>query len=226
MDANKVITIDGPAGAGKSTLSKRLAAALGWRRLDTGALYRAVAVAARERGLGAADSEAVGRMAENLKMELIAGDEDDLVILDGRDVTGLLRSEAISALSSELSIIPMVRAALMPHQRRQAETGPLVAEGRDMGTVVFPEARLKFFLKADLSVRAGRRLLQLRREGASPDPRTVEREMAARDATDCSRDLAPLRAAPEAVVIDASYMTLERVESFMLAEAVALYGRV
>ncbi|MDR1545494.1 MAG: (d)CMP kinase [Deltaproteobacteria bacterium] len=224
MDETDVITIDGPAGAGKSTASKRLAAALGWRRLDTGALYRAVAVAAREAGLSPDDAEAAGGLAESLALRIETAGDQDRVFLGAREISSLLRSPEVSLLSSRLSAFPQVRTALLGLQRRLGAAGGLVAEGRDMGTIVFPRAKLKFFLEADLPARAARRQAEMRQAGREADLDALMREMSARDMADSSRETAPLRRPEAAVVVDSSGLTPRQVEELMLREAARAFG--
>ncbi|MDR3205123.1 MAG: (d)CMP kinase [Deltaproteobacteria bacterium] len=224
MDKTQIITIDGPAGAGKSTLSKNLAQALGWNRLDTGAIYRAVALAAKESGLGPQDAQQVGLLAEKLDLSVKNHKAESRVFIGSRDVTGLIRNLEISALSSIYSSEPRVRAALLELQRRLGARGALVTEGRDMGTVVFPWAKLKFFLVADVGVRAERRYLQLIRKGVSADKASVLANLASRDLSDSSRSAAPLKPAPEALIIDSSNLSLFQVETIMLGKAKEVFG--
>jgi cytidylate kinase len=218
----RIITIDGPAGSGKSTLCQNLAAALGWRALDTGALYRAVAVAASEMMLS--DPLEVQLLAESLEIRVESSPNGSRVWLGGREVTGRLRDPAMGLLSSKLSAIPGVRAALMGVQRLQGVGGRLVCEGRDMGTVVFPWARLKFFLTADLATRAGRRQLQLAREGRSTSAADILASLSARDQSDSGREEAPLRVPEGGVVIDSTTLSLIEVETLMLGEAAKVFG--
>ncbi|MFH0900221.1 MAG: (d)CMP kinase [Pseudomonadota bacterium] len=207
-----VITIDGPAGAGKSTVAKAVARRLGYRLLDTGAIYRALALAARRQGTAWNDGEALARLAAKLEVTL-AGNEAGrpTVLLAGDDVTEAIRTPEISQGASLVSAFPAVREALLALQRQLAGQGGLVAEGRDMGTVVFPRAEIKLFLTARAEVRARRRYEEQRAGGSVVVEETVRREMEERDERDRSRAVAPLRAAPDAVLVDTSEKTVEEV---------------
>jgi cytidylate kinase len=219
---DRIITIDGPAGSGKSTLCQNLAAALGWRHLDTGAIYRAVAVAAVEMRVESPMEAQL--LAEGLDIRVEQSKAGSRVWLGGREVTSQLRDPRIGQLSSHLSAIPGVRSALLRVQRAEGEKGRLVCEGRDMGTVVFPWARLKFFLHAQLPERAKRRMAQLAQEGVTAHLWDVMTSIADRDNADASRDVAPMRAAPGAVVIDSTNMSLFEVETKMLGHAARAFG--
>jgi CMP/dCMP kinase len=190
-----VIAIDGPAGAGKSTVAKAVARRLGFTYLDSGAMYRAVALAALERGLDPAE------VAPSARIEL-----GDRVLLDGRDVTEAIRTPEISEAASEAAAQPAVRAAMVAEQRRLLGRGDWVAEGRDIGTVVAPDADLKVFLTADPQERARRRAAEL---GA--DPQAVLAEQTIRDERDRTRAHSPLQAAPGAVELDTTALTLDQV---------------
>lgn len=210
------MAIDGPAGAGKSTVSRRVAERLGYTLLDTGALYRSVALAAREAGLDWDDEPAVGALASALAArEAIAfrprGDGGQDVLLDGRDVTLAIRTQEMGEGASRVSALPAVREALLRMQRRAAAQGGVVLEGRDIGTVVLPDAEAKFFLTADPDVRAERRYRELRGRGHSPELQTIQREVRERDERDSRRPVAPLRQAPDAVLVDSSRMTVDEV---------------
>jgi cytidylate kinase len=225
MDLARVITIDGPAGAGKSTLARALSAALGWPFLDTGALYRAVAVAVSERGLEDAPPEDLGELARGLRVEVELGREASRVSLDGRDVTSLLRSPAISSLASRLSAVPGVRAALKGIQRGAAAGGSgIVTEGRDQGTAVFPEAGLKFFLTAAPEARAGRRALELEARGLPADRAEVLSGILDRDRLDSTREADPLRMPAGAVLVDSTSLGEGEVLELMLAKAREVFG--
>jgi CMP/dCMP kinase len=190
-----VIAIDGPAGSGKSTVSRGVAAALGFTYLDSGAMYRAVALAALERGAKPA------AVAPSLKIEL-----GERVLLDGRDVTAAIRTPEVSEAASLAASDPAVRAAMVAEQRRLLASGDWVAEGRDIGTVVAPGADVKVFLTAAPEERARRRAAEL---GA--DPEAVLAEQTLRDQRDTSREHSPLKAAPGAVVVDTTGLTLDEV---------------
>ncbi len=212
-----LITIDGPAGAGKTTVSKLLAGSLGYRYLDTGALYRAVAYAVRAAGIRPDDDRGVGKVCEALQLSL----EEDRLFLNGVEISDRIRSPEISMLASAVSARPVVRQALLGIQREVGKRGGLVAEGRDMGTVVFPEADLKFFLDASVRQRARRRFAEYERENGLTLAQ-IEQEIRRRDKNDSSRDIAPLRAADDAVTIDSTAMTARQVVDLMLARV----GRV
>ncbi len=231
-----VVTIDGPAGAGKSTVSRALATRLGFTYLDTGAIYRAVALelgsredlagrvdAAQEAAaICAADQEALGRLAAALPLEFASG--GTRVLLAGRDVSQELRTPQIGERASRVSAVPAVRAALLEVQRRIAAQGGVVAEGRDVGSVVFPDAEVKFFLTADSAERARRRTLELRERGVVASEAGVRAEIEARDERDSSRPVAPLRRPAGAIVIDSSTLSAQQVVALM-AEAVSTRER-
>ncbi|RJX31286.1 MAG: (d)CMP kinase [Desulfarculus sp.] len=211
-----VVTVDGPAGAGKSSVSRALAAALGFAFLDTGALYRAVALAASQSGLDLADEAALAAWLPGLELEARPQGGRFLVLLSGQDVEPFIRGEAISQVSSQLSALAPVRSRLLELQRAAGRAGDLVAEGRDMGTVVFPRAEAKFFLTATDQERARRRWRQLRRDGREPELEQVLAEMQRRDQRDQARTLSPLRPAPDAEVVDSTDLSLEQVVDLLL----------
>ncbi len=209
-----IVTIDGPAGAGKTTISKLLARQLGYRYLDTGALYRAIGLLALEGKTGPDDDQALAGLCQGLEFEFLA---DGGLKVNGRDVTGLIRTPEVSMMASAVSARPVVRRYLLDVQRDLARGGGIVAEGRDMGTVVFPEAQVKFFLDADLETRALRRYEQLRQRGdMSASLEEIKRQIAVRDRNDSSRNLAPLRPAADAVRIDSSALGIRQVVDKML----------
>lgn len=207
-----LITIDGPAGAGKTTVSKMLAQALGYRYLDTGALYRAVAYEVRAAGISADDDRGLGDVCGSLQIDLT----ENRLLSNAVDITDQIRSPEISMLASAVSANPIVRQALLDIQRNMGRGKGLVAEGRDMGTVVFPQADLKFFLDATVRQRALRRFEQY----GSIDGQTtqqIEQDIRLRDANDSSRDIAPLKPALDAVIIDSTTMTARQVVDMMVA---------
>ncbi|BBO79554.1 cytidylate kinase [Desulfosarcina ovata subsp. sediminis] len=211
-----LITIDGPAGAGKTTVSKLLAEKLGYRYLDTGALYRAVAVAAQSAGVSAEDDQGLDQLCANLRIHMAA----DRLFLDGEDVTERLRSPEITMLASAVSARPVVRSALFGIQREIGRSAGVVAEGRDMGTVVFPEADVKFFLDASVRQRAQRRFGQYSDKGQSLA--VIEKDIRRRDANDSQRDIAPLKPAADALTIDSSSMTAGQVVDLMMSHVLPL----
>lgn len=210
-----VVTIDGPAGAGKSSVAKRLARALGYRLLDTGAIYRAVALAARRRGVDWADGPALATIAAGLAIEFAFVGEVNHVYLDGDDVSAAIRTPEVSSGASQVSARPEVRAALLELQRRLAAGGGVVVEGRDTGTVVFPAAEAKFFLTATDEERARRRAAEL---GPGADLAEVLRDIRERDHRDASRDVAPMRPADDAVLVDSTAHALDDVVAILEAE--------
>jgi cytidylate kinase len=206
-----VITIDGPGGSGKGTVATLLAEQLGWHLLDSGALYRLVAVAAMDRSIDAEDETALAALASDLDVEFGVADHGVVVRLDGEDVTGRLRVEAVSAFSSRVATLPSVRAALVGLQRACLKPPGLVADGRDMGTVIFPGARLKIFLTASAEARAKRRHKQLKEKGESVNLSRLFQDIKKRDERDRSRAVSPLVAAPEAHLIDSTEMSIDDV---------------
>jgi cytidylate kinase len=214
MDARStpfVVAIDGPAGAGKSTAARKLATRLGYAFLDTGAIYRAVALVARRRGVDWADAGAVAAVAQALDIRFEARGELNAVIVEGQDVTRDIRTPEMSDGASRVSAHPPVRTALLGLQRRLAAGGGIVAEGRDMGTVVFPDAPAKFFLTASVEERARRRSEELLASGRAVDRGEVLREIIARDERDSTRAAAPLRRADDAIEIDSGGLTPQQV---------------
>jgi CMP/dCMP kinase len=208
-----IVAIDGPVGAGKSTVARALARALDFSYLNTGAMYRAVAVAAHYTNLD--DSMAEGRLEQLLDSIAISFD-GERILLNGEDVTGEISEPAIGDLASRLSTRPVVRARMRQLQRAAGEAGGIVIEGRDIGTVIFPDAEFKFFLTAGLEVRAARRFAELAARGANITEAEVRAQLEERDRRDQQRDLAPLRQAADAIVIDSSELDVEHVVRAML----------
>lgn len=204
-DSVPVITIDGPSGSGKGTVSQRIATELGWHFLDSGALYRLLACAAQRDGVGLDDAAGLAELAGRIDGEFgVTPDGVEVVRLDGADVTDVLRTETTGNAASRLAALPEVRTALLAWQRRFRRLPGLVADGRDMGTVVFPDAGLKIFLNARPEVRAARRHKQLKDKGIEVPIEAIVEEVRARDLRDSSREVAPLLAAEDALVIDNS----------------------
>jgi len=212
-----VIAVDGPAAAGKSTVSKALAARLGYLYIDTGALYRAVAWLADREGIADATPEVIGARVGQAAIRLEGDPGRPRVLVDGRDVSAEIRSERISQLSSRHSALPQVRRALLDLQRRLGANGGVVMDGRDIGTVIFPDADAKFFVSASPEVRARRRHNELRARGVSSDLAAVRAELDERDARDAEREHAPLKAAADAIAIDTTDLDPEAVITRMLA---------
>jgi cytidylate kinase len=212
-----IITIDGPAGAGKTTVSRKLAEALGYRYIDTGALYRAIALAASEKGVAADDDASLDTLCANLDLEFTLEENRLRLMLDGRDITDRIRSPQITMLASAISARPVVRSHLLTVQRNLGASRRAVFEGRDMGTVVFPDADVKFFLSADPSIRARRRYEELMAKGGkAPSLPSVEQDMAKRDRDDSTRRSAPLKPAADAIHIDSSTLGIDGVVALML----------
>ncbi len=210
-----LITIDGPAGAGKTTVSRELAARLAYRYVDTGALYRGVAYTARSRGLAPEDDEALARMLAGLRLVLERGRAGSRILVDGEDITARIRTPEVSMLSSTVSARPVVRAFLLKVQQELGREKAVVFEGRDMGTVVFPEADVKFFLSASEATRAKRRFAELQ-GGSDANLQAVVQDLRRRDEQDSTRALAPLKPAADAIQIDSSEITVSQVVDLML----------
>ncbi|MGO9426026.1 MAG: (d)CMP kinase [Steroidobacteraceae bacterium] len=217
MSKVPVLTIDGPSGSGKGTVSRAAARALGWGLLDSGALYRLVALAGRRRGIALGDAERLSQMAQQFDIRFGSGPAgEEIVWLDGQDVTGDIRTEGAGNDASKVAALPQVRAALLERQRRFAVPPGLVADGRDMGTVVFPDARVKIFLTASPEERALRRHKQLKEKGVAATLAALSLEIAERDRRDTTRSASPLVASADAVLLDTTGMSVDAVVESVL----------
>lgn len=212
-----VIAVDGPVGAGKSTAARRLAQALGYVYIDSGAMYRAMGWKVVRAGMDLQDREGVAALADTTDIRVALGPAGPRLLVDGRDVTAELRTPTMDEASSVVSTYPEVRRRLVALQRETAKAGGIVMDGRDIGTVVFPDADLKFYLDADLSVRARRRLQDLRQGGGDADMAGVQADVARRDARDRGREASPLTAAVDAIRIDSTALDADQVLQRMLA---------
>jgi cytidylate kinase len=212
-----IVAIDGPSGVGKSTLSKLLALDLGYLNLDTGAMYRAVALASSRRGIDAKDHDALKELCKEIDIEFERDGKEERVLLNGEDVSKQIRTPEISLLTASVAACPDVRHAMVERQRILGANGGVVLEGRDIGTVVFPLAEVKFFLKASAEVRGQRRFLELQAKGVNVDLARTISEVQARDIADTSRTNSPLRQAEDAIVIDTTDLNITQVLERMLA---------
>lgn len=211
----KIITIDGPSGSGKGTIAAIVAKNLGWRVLDSGALYRLTGLQARKQNADFDDVHILGEIAGHLQVEFM----DGKILLEKHDVTDAIRSETAGNDASRVAAVAQVRAALLDWQQRFATSQGLVADGRDMGTVIFPQAALKIFLTASAEERARRRYKQLKEKGMPVILTSLVEEIRERDERDMNRSEAPLRAADDALMIDSSALTIDEVVEQILAQA-------
>lgn len=209
-----IVAIDGPAGAGKSTLAKRVADKLGFIYINSGAMYRAVALWALRLNVALDDMHRLEQLAKAANIELLPG--DGRVVLNGEDVTEAIRDLHVSDAASKISMIPSVRRALLATQRNIAARNSVVMEGRDIGSVVFPEAQVKIFLDADPRERARRRALELQQEGRNAELQAISKELQKRDERDRRRTEAPLVQAPDAQLVDTTGLSLDEVEDIVL----------
>jgi len=212
-----IVAIDGPAGAGKSTIARHLAQHFGLLNMETGAMYRAFALKALRAGLSLEESKSLEGLAAETSIRLEPGEEENRVLLDGEDVTGLIRNQAVTEAASRVSVWPAIRAWMVSLQQQMGAQGGVVMEGRDIGTVVFPQAEVKIFLDAAPEVRGMRRYDQLGSQPAQ-QPEEVIRDLRDRDLRDRNRANSPLKPAPDAVLLDSTHMTLDEV--LVAAEAI------
>jgi CMP/dCMP kinase len=215
-----VICIDGPSGSGKGTVASLVARKLGWCLLDSGALYRLLAFAAANHGVDLSNEEALKLLAAHLDVQFVAAGDGrgQQIILEGEDVTDAIRNERVGAGASQVAALPAVREALLQRQQAFRETPGLVADGRDMGTVVFPDAPLKIFLTASADERARRRYLQLKAKGDDVSLSSLLEEIRARDERDTQRAVAPLKPAADAIQLDSTELSIEQVLERILSE--------
>ena len=209
MEHRLIIAIDGPAASGKSTTAQRLALRLGYIYLDTGAMYRACALQAQISGVSLEDEDAVAAMLKDIDVRIETSGEKNVILLGGKDVSEDIRANAISKLSSDISALPAVRYRMVELQRQMGARGGVILDGRDIGTFVFPDADIKFFLTASPEIRARRRWLELQKKGINKEFDEVLRELEERDRNDAGRALAPLSIAEDAIVIDTGDMSVE-----------------
>ncbi len=219
-----IITIDGPGGVGKGTASIWIAAQLGWHILDSGALYRVLGQAALKHGVAFEDEAGLGALARTLEVRFVANPQsgETRIVLEGEDVTQAARSEEGGQYASVVAAVAQVRSALLERQRHFCQAPGLVADGRDMGTVVFPQAQVKIFLTASPEERANRRYKQLKEKGNDANLADLIKQLAQRDKRDLDRAVAPLRAAEDAVVIDTTHLSIEAMVQQILALQAAL----
>ena len=216
-----ILTIDGPVSSGKGTVARLVAIRLGWHLLDSGALYRVLGYHARNQGVALDNEPALIALAEDLPVRFVEQQGNTAVILAGEDVSNIIRQESVGELASQVAVLQPVRYALLARQRAFAESPGLVADGRDMGTVVFTSAPLKIYLTASAEERARRRFEQLKEKGFGATLATLVEDIRTRDDRDMNREVAPLRPADDAVVIDSTTMTVDDVVNRILDEAAA-----
>jgi len=213
-----VIAIDGPSGAGKGTLSQLVAKRLGYHLLDSGALYRLVALSAIKRAADLKDEQAIAEIASQLQVKFDVTGDSTRIVLAGEDVTDAIRQENVSMSASVVAAYPKVRAALLQRQKDFAQAPGLVADGRDMGTTVFPQAQVKIFLTASAEARAERRYKQLTQKGAAVDITELVNDIKDRDDRDTNRSISPLKPADDALVLDSTSLTIEQVLNAILTQ--------
>lgn len=213
------IAVDGPASSGKGTVARLVARSLGYAYVDTGAFYRAVGLACLRAGLSTEDDDACGALARSVVLDVLPSDAGQRILLDGEDVSEAIRTPEVGMAASDVAALPQVRGALLAQQRRMGAAGGVVMDGRDIGTVVMPDAELKVFLDASLQVRAERRHLELARRGTPQDFEAVRDELRIRDEQDRHRAVAPLRQHPDAMYVDSTDKTAEQAAAEVVAEA-------
>ena len=210
------IAIDGPAGAGKSTIAKRVAKELSYIYVDTGAMYRAMALYLHRLGISAEDTEKIAESCSGAEISIEYIDGEQVVLLGGENVNPLLRTREVSEIASKSSAVPQVRTRLVQLQQELGKKQNVVMDGRDIGTVVLPDAQVKIYLTASVDVRARRRWLELKEKGEDPVLEEIAREIEERDNRDMTREVSPLRIADDAVLVDSSAMTIEEVAEYIL----------
>ncbi len=226
MTAKKiVIAIDGPAASGKSTTARLVAERLGYLHVDTGAMYRAVTLRVLEEKIALDDIDAIRSLAEKITIRLERHGGDTRVTVDGRDVTREIRSSRVTKNVSRISSYQQVRSVMVREQRRMAQSGGVVLEGRDIGTVVLPDSELKVFMIADVNERARRRKKELELTGVGVDEQSLKEEIEERDRKDSTRDVSPLKKAPDAVIVDTSTLTIEQQVELIVEKAKGMIKR-
>ena len=211
-----IIAIDGPAGSGKSTIAKLVAKRLNYRYIDTGAMYRAVAWTAQKKGLSLTDETAMAELARSLKIEFVPGADGQSVLVDGENATAHLKNETVGKGAATVAAQKSVREVLVARQRQIGETGNLVMDGRDIGTVVFPQANKKFFFVADAEERGRRRYEELKSKNPDLDLKIIIEEIRQRDHEDCNRKISPLVRAEDALEVDTTRLSIEEVTDHVL----------
>lgn len=222
MKTDLIIAIDGPSGAGKSSSSRQLAERLGYRYIDTGALYRVIGLLAWERHINIDDTEGLAALCRDLPLRFVPESTGVRLFLGERDITAAIRQPEVSQMASKVSAQPAVRQGLLDLQRQMGQGGGVVMEGRDIGSIVFPDADVKFFLDASSEERGRRRHLELQQQGAMTTLDTTLREMAERDQRDSGREHAPLRCAEDAIVVDTTTLSLQDVVQLLLQHVAAI----
>lgn len=210
------IAIDGPAGAGKSTIAKRVAKELSFIYVDTGAMYRAMALYLLRQGVDRANTDAIGTACQDAEISIEYQNNEQIVLLNGENVNAFLRTEEVGNMASVSSAVPRVREKLLSLQRKLAQSMSVVMDGRDIGTTILPNAEVKIYLTASSLTRAKRRYLELQEKGISCDLNEIQKDIEERDARDMNREISPLRQAEDAVLVDSSDMTIEQVVDCIL----------